>query len=94
MCKNTLGLSLHRGRLPEDVDARRAEEPALFAAYEADLDAGLAVGRLRHCVVGLQDDWAGSKRSLAHWFPWIASVDDAPNTAVVSPSFTFSFDLV
>jgi len=81
MCKNTLGLSLHRGRLPEDVDARRAEEPALFAAYEADLDAGLAVGRLRHCVVGLQDDWAGSKRSLAHWFPWIASVDDARRNA-------------
>ncbi|KAH8051866.1 hypothetical protein JL721_11010 [Aureococcus anophagefferens] len=81
MCKNTLGLSLHRGRLPEDVDARRAAEPALFAAYEADLDAGLAVDRLRHCVVGLQDDWAGSKRSLAHWFPWIASVDDARRNA-------------
>ncbi|KAH8049094.1 hypothetical protein JL722_12094 [Aureococcus anophagefferens] len=81
MCKNTLGLSLHRGRLPEDVDARRAAEPALFAAYEADLDAGLAVDRLRHCVVGLQDDWAGSKRSLAHWFPWIASIDDARRNA-------------
>ena len=40
------------------------------------MDAGLAIERLEKCVVGTQEDWAGARRAIDHWFPWLSFDDD------------------
>lgn len=34
-------------------------------------DVGLAKARLDRCVVGLLEDWEGTKAVMKHWFPWM-----------------------
>ena len=35
----------------------------------------VAKARLSQCVVGLQEDWPGTKRMLRHWAPWLVIED-------------------
>ena len=55
------------------VDALPAE---LTSRAASSLDAGLAIERLEKCVVGTQEDWAGARRAIDHWFPWLSFDDD------------------
>ena len=73
VCKNLLGLAINRGRTPAAVDALPADVTSRAAS---SLDAGLAIERLEKCVVGTQEDWAGARRAIDHWFPWLSFDDD------------------
>ena len=71
VCKNllgpaTIGADARPAPLPADVTSRAA----------SSLDAGLAIERLEKCVVGTQEDWAGARRAIDHWFPWLSFDDD------------------
>ena len=73
VCKNLLGLAINRGRTPAAVDALPADVTSRAAS---SLDAALAIERLETCVVGTQEDWAGARRAIDHWFPWLSFDDD------------------
>ena len=47
VCKNFLGLAIHRGRGDAEITALRRDRPDLFEAYAAPLDAGTRVLRPR-----------------------------------------------
>jgi hypothetical protein len=54
--KTTSGLPVHEIKFPEPLTVSEEE---------------FALGNVDHCVVGLQEEWASTKRVLEHWFPWI-----------------------
>ena len=61
-CKMLSAANWHKGRTPSEVDALRASGASLPRC-----DPQRAAARLRKCVVGLQNDWAGTQRVLRHW---------------------------
>ncbi|KAJ8612761.1 hypothetical protein CTAYLR_010395 [Chrysophaeum taylorii] len=78
-CKMLLGLNLHKGRGPADLELLRRNRPDLFAAAAGGalfLNASLAADRLKQCVVGFQDDAPATRRALAAWFPWLTLADE------------------
>lgn len=72
MCKMFLDLNVHKGRSPSDLELDRVRNPERFDALYKPLNVTMAKSRLSHCVVGFQDDWPSTMRTLSTWFPWIA----------------------
>ena len=62
------------GQLGDGVVQRCLQPGAQFGA--ASIERALAVERLEKCVVGTQEDWAGARRAIDHWFPWLSFDDD------------------
>ncbi|GMI21106.1 hypothetical protein TeGR_g3842 [Tetraparma gracilis] len=71
LCSTLLGRSLHRGVKPEDLQVEKIE-----MLKREGMDERKAMGHLDKCLVGLQDDWEGTKDMIWHWFPWLTFEDD------------------
>lgn len=54
-----------------DANQHHGLDPSLPPPAPLPLDPALAKQRLSQCVVGVQDDWAGTKLLLQHYFPWL-----------------------
>jgi hypothetical protein len=51
----------------------RLSQDALIPEDLTEWDREFALANIESCVVGLQEDWANTKKILNHWFPWMTT---------------------
>jgi hypothetical protein len=58
-----------------DAHTHHGLDPTGGIPPQRPLDVEVAKRRMSQCLVGLQEDWEGTKRLLRRWAPWLG-IDD------------------